>query len=150
LDWTHNPLAALYFVVAELPEVDGELIALHSVGTMAAKVRKESPFGIGRPAKFYPNLVTPRIRAQEGVFVVCSELESPLDEPLRHDWGIERYRIPSTAKERIRYDLFRLGVHASSLFPDVDGLAARLRWQHGVRPHDLPIDSLGAVPIPKL
>jgi hypothetical protein len=35
-------------------------------------------------------------------------------------------------KKRLRYALFRVGVHASSLFPDIDGLAARLRWQHAV------------------
>lgn len=39
----------------------------------------------------------------------------------------------------MRYDLFRLGIHASSLFPDVDGLAARLMWQHFVLPHDAPV-----------
>jgi len=47
--------------------------------------------------------------------------------------------VPAKAKEAIHYALFRLGTHASSLFPDVDGLAARLRWQHAVRsPFEAP------------
>jgi hypothetical protein len=40
--------------------------------------------------------------------------------------------VPAKAKEAIRYSLFRVGIHASSLFPDIDGLAARLKWQHAV------------------
>ncbi|HEY7387321.1 MAG TPA: hypothetical protein VH640_02355 [Bryobacteraceae bacterium] len=82
------------------------------------------------PVKYYPNIVTPRIRAQEGVFVACAELERPLDNTLENHWTIESLRIAANRKPHLRYELFRLGVHASSLFPDVDGLAARIRWQH--------------------
>jgi hypothetical protein len=134
LDWTHNPLAALYFAVEANPADDGTFFALHSI-TQASKLTS-SPFELSKPIKFYPNLVTPRIRAQEGLFVVCSSLEESLDRALRPDWTLDRYRVPAAAKSRIRYELFRLGVHASSLFPDVDGLAARLRWQHAVSPLD--------------
>jgi hypothetical protein len=34
----------------------------------------------------------------------------------------------------LRYELFRLGVHESSMFPHIDGLAARIKWQHSVLP----------------
>ncbi len=54
------------------------------------------------------------------------------DQALRSDWCIERLRVPAARKAYLRYELFRLGVHASSLFPDVDGLAARIRWQHSI------------------
>jgi hypothetical protein len=76
--------------------------------------------------------VTPRIRAQEGLFVACAELEVPLDQALRSDWRIECLRVPASRKAHLRYELFRVGVHASSLFPDIDGLTARIRWQHGI------------------
>ncbi|MBK9945935.1 MAG: FRG domain-containing protein [Nitrospira sp.] len=134
LDWTHNILVALYFVVEANPSVDGSLFALRSITQAAGRVREGSPFTIETPVKFYPNIVTPRIRAQEGLFVVCAKLEAPLDKALREDWELEALRIPAGSKQRLRYELFRMGVHASSLFPDVDGLAARLKWQHGVSP----------------
>jgi hypothetical protein len=134
LDWTHNILVALYFAVEANPAADGVLFALRSITKASERVRERSPFSIVRPAKFYPNIVTPRIRAQEGLFVVCSDLEAPLDQNLRRDWQVERLQIPSGAKGALRYELFRLGVHASSLFPDIDGLAARLKWQHAVSP----------------
>ena len=134
LDWTANPLVALYFAVEANPDTDGELFALYSTSKASKNLQNGSPFEINRPVKFYPKAVSPRIRAQEGLFVVCSELEQPLDKPLRSDWRIERHVIPAKHKSAIRYQLFRVGVHASALFPDIDGLAERLRWQHVAAP----------------
>jgi FRG domain len=122
LDWTNNLLAALYFAVDSHPDADGEVFALRAVNKASDNRISGSPFKISKPIKYYPNLVTPRIRAQEGLFVVCSDLEIPLDQNLRSDWSIERLRIPQVNKEQIRYALFRLGVHASSIYPDIGGL----------------------------
>lgn len=144
LDWTHNILAALYFVVEAKPSADGALFALRSITNASDRVREGSPFTIDRPVKFYPNIITPRIRAQEGLFVVCAELEARLDETLREGWEIERLRIPADSKQCLRYELFRLGVHESALFPDVDGLTARLKWQHAVSPPQAAEQAAGA------
>jgi hypothetical protein len=133
LDWTYNPLAALYFAVEANEHLDGEVFALRARTQAPADVRAGSPFEISKPVKYFPAIVSPRIRAQEGLFVACSDLECPLDETLREDWDLDRMVVPAKAKQTIRYALFRLGTHASSLFPDVDGLAARLLWQHAAR-----------------
>jgi FRG domain len=130
LDWTYNPLVALYFAVQENEDSDGKVFALHAAATASESVRPPSPFVIDKPYKFFPNIITPRIRAQEGVFVVCRNVESPLDRDMPSDWIIEQYLIPASAKEFVRWELYWLGVHASSLFPDLDGLGARVKWQH--------------------
>jgi type I restriction enzyme M protein len=132
IDWTNNILAALYFAVDSHPNADGEVFALHAPNKASERKVAGSPFTISKPIKYYPNLVTPRIRAQEGLFVVCSNLEIPLDQGLRTDWSIEKLRILKENKEKIRYTLFRLGVHESSIYPDINGLSSRLRWQHAV------------------
>src|SRR5262249_13402000 len=64
LDWTHNPLAALYFAVLEWPDTDGTVFALRAVTKASEDIRQTSPFKIDRPVKYFPNLVTPRLRAQ--------------------------------------------------------------------------------------
>ena len=130
LDWTHNPLVALYFAVEANTETDGLVFALQALTKASESVRAASPFAITYPVKYYPNIVTPRIRAQEGLFVACAAVEVPLDQALRSEWRIECLRVPAARKTHLRYELFRVGVHASSLFPDVDGLAARIKWQH--------------------
>jgi hypothetical protein len=137
LDWTHNPLAALFFAVLAAPKSDGQIIALHSIRKTSELSCSGSPFTIAKPMKFYPTVITPRIRAQEGVFVVCADVESPLDKVLPENWTINCCLIPAAKKSNLRYELFRLGVHASSLFPGVDGLAARVKWQHTVSPQSL-------------
>lgn len=134
LDWSHNPLAALYFAVKEAPGSDGELFALNAPLKAPENCVGRSPFKIDRALKYYPNIVSPRIRAQEGLFVICPDPETPLDAALRSDWSLDKLLIPAEAKCRLRYELFRLGVHESSLFPDLDGLSARLKWQHTVGP----------------
>ena len=67
-------------------------------------MRESSPFKIRRPVKYYPSVVTPRIRAQEGLFVACSELETPMDHVLRSDWAIECLRVPADQKPRLLYE----------------------------------------------
>jgi len=133
LDFTYNPLVALYFSVISNPTLDGELVALQAFTKVSQGTRANSPFNITKLVKYYPNTVTPRIRAQEGLFVVSPQPEMAVDDVLRPDWQLKKYTIPAKAKELIRYELFRIGVHASSLFPDIDGLAQRIKWQHTVR-----------------
>ena len=130
LDWTHNPLVALYFAVSANPETDGEVFALRAPKRAPESVLQKAPFEIPEAVKYYPNVVTPRIRAQEGLFIACgAPLDRPLDQNKPEAWRIDRWRIPAKRKESIRYRLYRIGVHASSLFPDLDGLAARIDWQ---------------------
>lgn len=105
LDWTHNPLVALYFTVEANTETDGQIFALQAPNKASESVRAASPFGLASPVKYYPNIVTPRIRAQEGLFVASAAPEVPLDEALRSKWRIECLRVPVTRKAHLRYEL---------------------------------------------
>ena len=137
LDWTFNPLVALYFAVEANCETDAVVFALNAGKKMSeALIESGDPLAIDKPMKYLPSAQTPRIVAKEGLFTVQPNVAVPLAEQLRADWRLDRITIPAAAKAELLYQLFRQGIHRASLFPDIDGLAGHVRWQHTVRPFD--------------
>ncbi|MGD0950652.1 MAG: FRG domain-containing protein [Candidatus Binatia bacterium] len=122
LDWTENPLAALFFAVAPARADDGAVWCYTCVG-MEDPLDSEhnpDPLSLDRIVLFRPPHVDPRISAQSGMFTVHpSNFKS-----LKDAWGcpLTRVRIPFAARARLRLQLQRLGVHRASLFPDLDGV----------------------------
>jgi type I restriction enzyme M protein len=138
LDWTYNPLVALYFAVETNIDSDGAVHALYAPKRLPdSKIEKVSPLEIDGVYKFIPVHVTERLVTQEGLFTIHPRVEVPLQCVLRTDWKIEKLIIPSGLKETLRYTLYRQGIHRVSLFPDLDGLASHLQWKHSVSPTDL-------------
>ena len=132
LDWTDNPLVALYFAVRKHHDCDGRFFALHMPTKASDETLPDSPFCITTPQKYRPAMVTPRIRAQEGLFIACSDVETPLPEFIKSErW--RQHTVAATQKRELQYVLFRLGFHDSTLFPDLDGLSRRLTWQHSIK-----------------
>jgi type I restriction enzyme M protein len=135
LDWSFNPSVALYFAVSEAENVDGLLYALHVPRKIGDDERRRvGPLEIQRPVKYFPEVVTPRLAAQEGLFSLHARIEEPLDEQLPDTWKIEAISISAEQKAPFRYLLFRHGIHESALFPGLDGLARHVSWQHTVSP----------------
>ena len=151
LDWTFNPLVALYFAACTHQDRTGTLFALWAPKKLPRELLTQSPFEIRRPYKYLPRIVTPRIRAQRGCFVACPMVNDrfpplscpvvlkttiPQNRPKRSSdrWKLLSWKVGAEDKRALQYDLFRVGVDSSSLFPDADGIAAKLRWQHTVKP----------------
>lgn len=135
LDWSFNPIVALYFAMEERVDEDGVVYAIRSPPRVPQKmIDTGSPFSIESLMRFLPNIIVPRVWVQEGLFTIQADIESPLSATLPQGWPIDQIIIPAACKNRIRYELYRQGTHRAALFPDIDGLAAHLQWQHGVHP----------------
>lgn len=143
LDWSSNPLVALYFAADfdKDPGTDGVVYCF------VPKERKEredydvmdpkckGPFQIERIRIIYPFYPSPRMTVQSGIFTIHSDPQYDLRnlskaEAIRSK-SIEmadgwKVRIPKRAKDDILKELSRLGINARSLFPELDKVAQGL------------------------
>jgi hypothetical protein len=136
LDWTKNPLAALWFAVRETDQGPHEPTVWAFAPPDDYVIRNvegaPSPFEGERTLAFEPRHVTARIRAQEGVFTVHKYLHDrsdgfvALERNKTYTAFLRKVQIDPSSIQSIRLELRRCGVHGSSLFPDLDGLARRI------------------------
>lgn len=149
LDWTYNPYVAAWFAVGRppLPSQRPGVIWIHvpdSTDLVSLSERhKKSPLEVFRPRErpvvFEPRHVTPRIRAQDGLFTVQQYNERhrkfrASDEVGSHRWCMTKAIVPTKYFSRMCDELNLVGVNASSLFPDLDGLARKISDAYTIWP----------------
>lgn len=138
LDWTRNPLAALFFAIAEPARKKTNAIIWFFQPEEVDFVddfETKSPFSRGRTKIFVPNTVTVRIRVQSGFFSVHSRSRKtnefvPLQRNRLLKSKLHKIEIAPKDFSDLRYMLDQCGINRASLFPDLDGLCEYLTWSH--------------------
>jgi hypothetical protein len=140
LDWTRNPLAALWFAVRKAPRKSDAYGVVWMFRPADEHILRdpdtdESPFEGGRTMAFEPRHVAVRIRSQESVFTVHKYIDDKKRflslERIRQQRGkLEKVLVEADSFIPIMHELDRCGVHAASIFSDLHGLASRLESRY--------------------
>lgn len=136
LDWTSNPLVALWFAI-ERPSGANEGAAVWAFdadeGDYVDKI--DSPLEVPRTMVFRPRHHDARIVAQSGWFTVhkyssSSDRFSEFEKLKAQRSSLRKFTIPKNFFPAIRDDLARCGVSRASLFPDLSGLCEAIAWRY--------------------
>ncbi len=128
LDWTANPLAALFFAVeVQESQEDSAVWCYHHEGKSWMSEENRDPFQIREVTSFWPPHVTPRITVQAGCFTAHPEPPDPDDDHWRGDRV--RIRIAKASRHNLRRALAKVGVTKAALFPDLEGVAATTNYR---------------------
>lgn len=135
LDWTHNPLAALYFAV-EKPSKDNEdddsavwVLYLPTGFIPPTGANNPPPMKVKEVRGYMPGHEVPRVRAQSGVFTVHPKPTEPLQAAhLPKGARLGKVVIQNRARQQIKLTLANYSISRQTLFPDLDGLADFIRW----------------------
>ncbi|NHZ84852.1 MAG: FRG domain-containing protein [Planctomycetia bacterium] len=126
MDWTYNPLIALYFAVEKTVETDSAVYICNereSISFIELISGYNGYDEINKNMFIIPKNVTARMSVQSSVFSIQM---NPFEE-FNHN-NLSRIIIPNNIRDDLRRTLNHYGINRKSLFPDLDGLSSWIKW----------------------
>ena len=122
LDWTSNPLAALYFAVEGHNAGNHSAVWCYALKGPSARTT-EGPYSIRQVVHFAPPHLSQRIPAQAASFTVHPE-------GFRWRENMVRLVIEQQSRRSFLDQLAQLNINRATLFPDLDGVAEMINLEY--------------------
>ena len=123
LDWTRNPLVALYFAVWEKSVATAAVYA-ENFGKHIDIEADADPFAVMKVGKFQPPHSSARVAAQASMLSIHPDPRKVHDSD-----NLVRFELSAKLVPTLKASLRRCGIHPATVFPDLDGLAASIRYE---------------------
>jgi len=135
LDWTTNPLIALFFACINQNNTYDSFVYGFAPDKkdLLDKSKVPSPFTAGSTKVLKPNLNNIRLVAQSGWFTahVYSQGNKKfisLNSNIRYTTKVNKFIIPAEKKIDMLTQLDTLGINYASVFPDIEGTCKHINW----------------------
>jgi hypothetical protein len=127
LDWSQNPLVAVFFACIENFDSDGAVYIYEPSGYV--KMEEFDPFDIEEDTIYFvqPTASSDRIINQVGYFSIHNKPNFELTDKTA-DSSIEKVIIPKEFKKEIIFMLNQFGINNLTIYPDLEGLSKHLVW----------------------
>jgi hypothetical protein len=140
LDWTTNPLIALWFAISNIYTYSQPsylyLLTVYDDDFLSEDDKLQSPFSITSTKVLRPVLNNNRIVAQQGWFTSHiyskNKFVSIANNKRYGKARIKHFTIPSILKSGLLTELNDLGMNHQSIFPDILGLCNQINWEYKI------------------
>jgi hypothetical protein len=136
LDWSHNPLVALYFACEGNFESDGAVFAYRP--RLYVRPEIQDIYNLTEVVCLLSKPFDRRILAQKASFLFFPNPSKPLtpqkivdedDRVIFGEFDLIKFVIPKKAKLIIHRQLMDIDLTRKTLFPDLDGLSQSFVWE---------------------
>jgi hypothetical protein len=134
LDWTTNPLVALFFACGEEHDKEetpfaGEVFVLNNPVPLPEDLIDGDKWQEVEDLKLYnPRLIDARIARQKALFTIQGSKRKTV-AALISSGDLVIHPVPAELKKSLLEILYRMGIDRSTLFPDPGGLCDRINWE---------------------
>lgn len=128
LDWTYNPIIALYFACNSNFEKDGVVFQCFPFSHAIFNKETHDIFSFPRESILIPDLTDMRYKNQNGLFVLYPK---PWIESTEHI--SYKFIIPASSKRIILTKLIKIGITESFIMPSLDSLCKDVVYSQNLR-----------------